>query len=123
MGRIKISKIGELKQQVGDLAKHVINVGQQMTIVMQEFGNLVDYVNGAMQEFGRQLYVTSAIQAAMIEHLGIDEQVKVIVERRQQEAREADEKAAAELKTKQAAAVEAANAALIAPAPDVEAVN
>jgi hypothetical protein len=113
MGRLKISKIGELKQQIANMA-------QQVVTVFQEFTNLVDFVNGATQEFGRQLYITNAIQAALIEHMDCDEAVKAIVERRQQEAREADEKADAELKARQAAAVEAANAALAAEAPAVD---
>jgi hypothetical protein len=80
---IKLSLPGKVKVH----ERLIKELGQTLT-------NVAEFVKGAMSQFGHTVYTLSIIQAALIEHLGCDAEVKAIVERVERERKERDEKAA-----------------------------
>jgi|HubBroStandDraft_2_1064218.scaffolds.fasta_scaffold582303_1 hypothetical protein len=81
---IKLSLPGKVKVH----ERLIKELGQTLT-------NIGAFVKGAMEQFGQSVYTVSIIQAALIEHLNCDAEVKAIVERMERERKERDEEAAA----------------------------
>lgn len=85
-------------------AKHARNIStaRKVDVIERVVKNLMDFMQGSVTQLGESIYKVSLTQAALIEHLDIEDEIVKICERIETERKEAYDKAQAESEAKMA---------------------